>query len=144
MTRFTDLPRPGFQLSVVRLACSACGAEANASCNCGKPYLPRQRAAEAVAAHPEKSDRAIAEEIGVSHQTVARARDATGPHGPVDEARTGRDGKTRKLPSYKPPLTEALPPDPSQDEDIIDQIENLFDQLTLSKGLMSANDPKRT
>jgi len=60
-SKFTDPARPAFHLSVVRLACSACGAEANASCNCGKPYSPRERAAEVVAAHPEKSNRAIAE-----------------------------------------------------------------------------------
>jgi hypothetical protein len=33
------------------------------------------------------------------------------------------------LPSYIPDGT-ALPPDSSQDEDLIDQIENLFGQLT--------------
>jgi hypothetical protein len=100
-SKFTDLPRPAFHVSVVRLACSACGAEANASCNCGKPYLPRERAAKAVAEHPEKSDRAIAEEIGVSHPTVAKARReaATGNDLPVEKSRIGKDGKTRKLPN---------------------------------------------
>jgi hypothetical protein len=29
-----------YQQSIQRLACTACGAEANASCNCGKPYTP--------------------------------------------------------------------------------------------------------
>ena len=41
----------------------------------------------------------------------------------------GRDGKARRLPSYNPDAT-ALPPDPMQDEDLIDQIVNLFAQLT--------------
>jgi hypothetical protein len=35
---------------------------------------PKARAAAAIAAHPEKTNRAIAEEIGVSVQTVMRAR----------------------------------------------------------------------
>jgi hypothetical protein len=39
-------PLPQIQVSVVRLQCSACGAEANASCSCGKPYIPvKQRIA---------------------------------------------------------------------------------------------------
>jgi hypothetical protein len=59
-----------------------------------------QRAAEAVAANPQKSDRAIAAELGVSHPTVAKARDqATGNNLPVDdEPRIGLDGKTRRMP----------------------------------------------
>jgi len=57
----------------------------------------RQRAAEAITANPEKSDRSIAEDIGVGHQTVGRARKIqTGPSGPV--ARVGKDGKARRLP----------------------------------------------
>jgi len=48
---------------------------ADAACNCGAPYVPAgRRAAEAVATNPEKSDRAIAAEIGVDRETVARAR----------------------------------------------------------------------
>jgi hypothetical protein len=122
-------PLPAYHLSVVRLQCSACGAEANASCNCGKPYVPaRQRAADAIQANPDKSDRAIAGEIGVGKDTVRRARASTGAPAPVD-VRIGKDGKARRLPSHVPG-DEKLPPDPMQDEDIIDQIENLFEQLT--------------
>jgi hypothetical protein len=57
------------------------------------------------------SDRAIAEEIGVHKNTVARARQSTGPCGPVDDdwvnaridyiqeqRRIGRDGKRRRMP----------------------------------------------
>jgi hypothetical protein len=131
MTRFTDLPRPGFQLSVVRLACSACGAEANASCDCGKPYVPKlQRAAEAVAEHPEKSNRAIADDIGVDEKTVRQARSSTADYSAVDEPRTGKDGKTRRLPSYIPDDDERPAGDPNADADLIDQIITLFDQLT--------------
>jgi hypothetical protein len=128
MTSKFDLTPPGIHRSIVRLACTACGAEANASCSCGKPYLPRERAAEAVAAHPEKSDRAIADEIGVGKDTVRRARAATGAGAPVEGPRTGKDGKARRLPNI--PDDEQLPPDPMQDTDLIDLIIDQFKQLT--------------
>lgn len=84
------------------LRCSDCGAPGEATCDCGAAYVPAgQLAAKAIAANPDKSDRAIAEEIGVSHQVVGRARKkATGPNGPV-ATRTGRDGKARKPPVLK-------------------------------------------
>jgi hypothetical protein len=90
--KFEPLPKPD------KLVCRECHASIDAPCNCGAGYVlePGERAAAAVAASPEKSDRAIAAEIGVGHQTVARARRATGPDGPVDAPRTGLDGKTRK------------------------------------------------
>jgi hypothetical protein len=47
-------------------------------------------AAKAIAAHPEKSDRAIATAIGVDHKTVAKARKAVGDKSPT---RVGTDGK---------------------------------------------------
>jgi hypothetical protein len=96
-------PPPAFHKSIVQLACVQCGAEANASCSCGKPYVPKQqRAAEAVAAHPEKSNRAIADDIGVDEKTVRQARASTADQSAVDEPRTGKDGKTRRMPSYIP------------------------------------------
>src|SRR6478736_6101428 len=62
-------------ISLQRLVCNSCGAEAVASCNCGVDYKPKSvRAADAVKANPEKSDRAIAKEIGVSQPTVSKAR----------------------------------------------------------------------
>jgi hypothetical protein len=86
-------------LSIQRMICTGCGAEANASCNCGVSYIPKAvRAAEAVRANPEKSDRAIAAEIGVSGETVRQARKQLPSDLAVDE-RTGLDGKTRKVPS---------------------------------------------
>jgi hypothetical protein len=119
------------QFSIQRLACSECGAEANASCNCGKPYVPKSvRAREAVEAHPEKSDRAIAAEIGVTHPTVAAARKevaATGKDLPVE--RTGLDGKKRrKLVQQAPkdvdeegdeaPSGQQAPKDVDEEEDV--------------------------
>lgn len=85
------------QMAVQRLSCTGCGAEAHASCNCGKPYVPaKQRAAEAIAANPQKSNRAIADEIGTSHTTVQRAREEAGTDVPPE--REGRDGKVYRLP----------------------------------------------
>jgi hypothetical protein len=71
------------------LRCTSCGTTAKCPCGCGVPYVSDhpwanadpvtkatalERAAAAVAAHPEKSNRAIAAEIGVSFETVRRAR----------------------------------------------------------------------
>lgn len=105
------------------LCCTQCGAGAKCPCGCGVPYVSDhpwanadpltkatalERAAEAVAAHPEKSNRAIAAEIGVGHQTVRRARaaaKAAAPGGTVDGTvdetvgRVGRDGRRRKAPA---------------------------------------------
>jgi hypothetical protein len=92
---------PAIKISIQRMVCTGCGAEANASCNCGKPYVPKSvRAAEAIAANPEKSDRAIAADLGVSPTTVGKARELSSG-GQLDE-RIGLDGKTRKLPAKKP------------------------------------------
>jgi hypothetical protein len=92
MNRLID--PPSIKVAVQRMSCSACGAEANASCTCGVPYVPKaMRAAVAIAADPTKSNRAIADEIGVSEPTVRRAREAGASH---DAAAThiGRDGKS--------------------------------------------------
>jgi hypothetical protein len=87
--------------SIARLACTRCGAETDASCNCGEPYLPAgARAAKAIAKSPEKSDRAIATEIGVSAPTVGKARKATVKDFTV--GRIGKDGKRRRLPQAAP------------------------------------------
>jgi hypothetical protein len=86
-----------------QLGCSACGATADAACDCGAPYLPAgQRAAEAVAANPEKSDRAIAAEIGVDKNTVAAARRKSGGEDSPPEKRTGKDGKSYPVKVAKP------------------------------------------
>jgi len=98
-----DKPIPAYKISVVQLQCTMCKAETAAACSCGAIYRPKaQRAAEAVADHPEKSNRAIAVETGLSEATVRRARDATASDDAVDEPRVGLDGKKRKLPSYIP------------------------------------------
>lgn len=81
------------QFSVQRMVCTGCGVEANASCNCGVAYTPKiVRAAEAIKANPQKSDRAIAAELGIHHSTVQEARKVA-DRPPPDE-RVGRDGKS--------------------------------------------------
>lgn len=85
-------------MAVQQMVCTACGSEANASCNCGKPYLPKKSlAAKAIAANPQKSDRAIAADIGVDHKTVGAARRELGGEDSPPE-REGRDGKVYRLP----------------------------------------------
>ena len=86
------IPLPG---SLPELKCTKCGATTIAVCNCGVRYIQAsERAAEAVAANPEKSDRMIAEAIGVSDKTVAKARKSTAEKSAV-EKRVGKDGKKR-------------------------------------------------
>lgn len=82
------------------LRCPACGALASASCLCGLDYVyisPGKLAADAVKANPEKSDRAIAEELGIGNKTVSRAR-ATVSNDTVDDKRIGLDGRKRGRP----------------------------------------------
>jgi hypothetical protein len=74
-----------------------CGAEANASCNCRVSYVAKSvRAAEAIKANPNKSDRAIAAEIGVSVMIVGQARKASGVNFLIPE-RVGQDGKSYSI-----------------------------------------------
>jgi hypothetical protein len=112
---------------VARMECSKCGAPGTGTCDCGAPYVPAgQRAKAAVAAHPEKSDRAIAEEIGVGKDTVRRARvEATGANAPVD-SRTGKDGKVRKLPGRR-----VEEPEEPEDHDEADELERLRSALVI-------------
>jgi hypothetical protein len=64
---------------------------------------PGERAAAAVKANPEKSDRVIADELGVGNATVSRARrrSATVSDDTVEKKRVGKDGKTRRQPQRK-------------------------------------------
>jgi hypothetical protein len=78
-----------------RLCCSQCGARAKASCDCDASYIPaRLYAAQAVAAHPEKSNRVLAEEIGINETTIRRARKAVAVNAAPGAKRTGKDGKS--------------------------------------------------
>lgn len=89
-----------FRRPALEIGCSSCGATVDAACDRGAPYMPAgQRAAAAIAANPQMSNRAIAEETGISEPTVRRARTAS--HDAVD-ARVGLDGKVRRLPTRRP------------------------------------------
>jgi hypothetical protein len=88
-----NLPKP-------TLACSVCGAEAEAACDCNAPYVPAaQKAAEALALHPERSDRSIAAAIGVSDFTVRKIRQRAGL---ARVRRVGKDGRLRSVPPPNP------------------------------------------
>jgi hypothetical protein len=98
--------------------CVKCQVTAIAACGCGTSYVgshpwaaapaatikisATERAAVAIRARPGWSDRAIAAEIGVSNQTVRRARAflaANAEDVTVDvtvDRRVGRDGRSRK------------------------------------------------
>lgn len=85
------------KLSIQRMVCTDCGAEANACCDCGVSYVPKSiRAAEAIRANPSKSDRSIAAEIGSSPTTVGKARAQVSTDGQLQE-REGRDGKSYSI-----------------------------------------------
>jgi hypothetical protein len=94
--------------------CSACGADRG--CDCNAPAI--KKAAAAIAASPQKSDRAIAAETGVSHTTVQNARKQVAndlPPEPADaddsapeSVRIGRDGKSYPAEKKK---REAVPAD---------------------------------
>lgn len=103
------------------LRCTKCGTGTACACGCGAPYVNEhrampaveapasalERASAAVAAHPEKSNRALAAEIGVAEPTVRRARrqikDAAVDDAVDDavdaapESRVGRDGRRRRI-----------------------------------------------
>ena len=90
--------RLGEECSATRILLKVFASE-DASCNCGAPLMSKaQRAAEAIAANPQKSNRALAEEAGVSEGTVRTARRTT-PQGyaVADEPRVGIDGKQRRM-----------------------------------------------
>jgi hypothetical protein len=60
-----------------------------------KLLVPAEAAALAIAAHPEWSDRKLAEAVGVDPKTVGKARKSTGEFSPVEKT-IGLDGKARK------------------------------------------------
>jgi hypothetical protein len=136
MNRFID--PPAIKVAVQRMICSACGAEANASCTCGVAYMPKSvRAAEAIKADPEKSNRAIAADIGVDHKTVGAAREAGGESFPTSDTRVGRDGKNYpatapqkpRLPSYIPTQADTAPALTAQAQRHLDRIIPLLRQM---------------
>jgi hypothetical protein len=88
MSRLPDhLQPPAIVETLTRYECPRCGN----NCQCGVPYVPKTvRAAEAIAAAPEKSNRMLAKETGLSEPTIRRARASDDAPATV----TGRDGKS--------------------------------------------------
>jgi hypothetical protein len=84
----------------VDLRCSACGAPGSGSCHCGTAYIPAgEYAAKIAQKNPELSSRELADQIGVSQRTAARAlQSAREPFG--SSVVVGRDGKS--YPATKP------------------------------------------
>jgi len=62
------------------------------------PVRASVAAAKAIAANPGVSDDTIAKRIGVGRATVQRAREKQPAQNGQVEKRTGRDGKSRKMP----------------------------------------------
>jgi hypothetical protein len=94
----------------MELRCSDCGASVTAACECGVPYITAgEYAARAIARNPEKSDRLIEEETGVSARTLSRVRKKTTAANAAVKKRKGKDGKERRLPEQRKP--PEFPPD---------------------------------
>jgi hypothetical protein len=75
------------------------------------PDQKRTIVAAVLKAQPEKSDRQIAKQTGVSHPTVAKERKKAEKAGDVEEVSTRTDTKGRKQPVKKPTV-----PEPSEDQ----------------------------
>lgn len=121
-------PETVISISVQRMVCTGCGAEANAPCNCGMTCVPKLlRAVEAVAASPNKSNRAIAESIGLAEATVRRARGASSDAPAVREGRDGRPYAIRQRPAPKPQDLEM----PTAEEAEESWQETVYDQACL-------------
>jgi hypothetical protein len=107
----SNILRPAFVKSIQRLQCTKCGAEANASCNCGANYKPvQERVREYDEANPGKSTRAAAADLGVSQSAVQKAR-KSGEHQCSPDIVSGRDGKTYPA---------------SRDKDLATNVRNVF------------------
>jgi hypothetical protein len=100
------------------LRCTKCGTKSKCECGCGAPYVGEHhwampvdevklikkpskdsaldRALVALTTHPEKSNRALAAEIGCNDKTIAKARRTIGKSAPesAPEKRIGRDGRS--------------------------------------------------
>jgi hypothetical protein len=86
------------------LHCTACGIRSEAKCKCHKPYayIPaREAAVLGVAAHPNWSNRRIAEVVGVDKTVVDVIRKSSGGNPPDASQRLSRDGRKRSMPKRK-------------------------------------------
>jgi len=109
------------------LCCTACGVQGEAKCACGKglTYMPAGKAAAlAFKAHPDWSNRRIAEAVGVSDKTIAAAREPTAENSAV-EKRVGKDGKARKPRQSKPNQDDAKMARSKQNTPVLDKARNI-------------------
>jgi hypothetical protein len=93
--------------AVAEYKCSVCGVDAG--CNCGAPVVPKQIAQNHFEANPgdNRSNRTIAEELGVGKDTVRRAKLSIGAGEPIgSDARVERKNGG----SYSRPSTIDNPP----------------------------------
>lgn len=83
------------KMSVQRMVCTGCGAEANASCNCGVSYVPKAvRAREMKEANPARSNSSIARELDMDATAVRKALQKEGVSYDTPERVMGDDGKS--------------------------------------------------
>jgi hypothetical protein len=101
MNRLLD--PPAINETLARYECPKCGN----NCQCGVPYVPKTvRVAEYDKANPGKSTRQAAADLGLSHMTVERSREAAVTD-VTPETVIGRDGKS--YPATKPKLPSYIP-----------------------------------
>jgi hypothetical protein len=125
--------------AIVRLECSACGAEANASCDCAKPYVPASaKAAAGIAAKPQLSNVALAKELGISEATVRRARES-GSSDDEPESRTGLDGKN--YPARKPRTPKEFYATPDDDDDDDNSVTAIWLRIDAARDLAAVPFP---
>jgi hypothetical protein len=96
MLQSTAINMLRLQKAATQLQCSACGVVADGACDCGAPCVPVSvRAAEAIAKSPEKSNRAIAADLGVGVESVRTTRNKLGDQQGSPANHVGKDGKSK-------------------------------------------------
>ena len=89
-----------------KLRCTSCGTTVDAPCDCGVSFefIKAKKLAEiGIKETPNLSNRAIADRMGVSKETVRREREQPAQNVLVaePETRIGLDGKERKMPESR-------------------------------------------
>jgi hypothetical protein len=102
-----------------QLVCTACGSIAHAACDCDAPYV-RVEAALADPKNLNRSNVAIARDLGVDEATVRRRRKTGSAPAEPEAKRVGLDGKS--YPAKRPKLTVVT--NPAYDTDISEDCED--------------------
>lgn len=137
---------PGAQVmtkSFGRLICSKCGAGTDAACDCGVEYVPAaERAAKAVQATPNKSNRAIAAAIGTSEKTVRNVRRESGAELSAPRRHVGKDGKSYPAQSKRQHRQTPLPMPKLAPQYLmlVDEIMNFYGVDALKDSIRSRKD----